>query len=67
MVLTAHGKRILDAGEEILTKVSALEQEITASDTNVRQLRITTQCYTCYHWLPVADEKISIRRSLTRK
>ena len=57
MVLTAHGKRILDAGEEILSKVSALEQEITASDTNVRQLRITTQCYTCYHWLPSLMKK----------
>jgi LysR family transcriptional regulator for metE and metH len=57
MVLTSQGKRILDAGEEILTKVSALEQEITTSDTNVRQLRITTQCYTCYHWLPSLMKK----------
>lgn len=57
MVLTPQGKRILDAGEEILTKVSALEQEITAHNGSARQLRITTQCYTCYHWLPLLMKK----------
>lgn len=57
MVLTLQGRRILDAGEEILAKVSALEQEIKAHNSNARQLRITTQCYTCYHWLPLLMKK----------
>lgn len=57
MVLTPEGRRILDSAEEILTKVSALEQEITAHANRVRQLRITTQCYTCYHWLPALMRK----------
>src|SRR5215207_1380688 len=58
MVLTPHGRRMLDAGEEILAKVSALEAEITAGNgTTPRQLRITTLCYTCYHWLPALMKK----------
>jgi LysR family transcriptional regulator, regulator for metE and metH len=57
MVLTPQGRRILDAGEEILTKVSVLEQEIAANNGSARQLRITTQCYTCYHWLPLLMKK----------
>lgn len=61
MVLTPDGRRILDAGAEILTKVSALEQEIRAFNGRVRQLRITTQCYTCYHWLPSLMKKFQIQ------
>jgi LysR family transcriptional regulator for metE and metH len=57
MVLTPEGRKILEAGEEILTKVSALEKEITAHNSSARQLRITTQCYTCYHWLPSLMKK----------
>lgn len=57
LVLTAHGKKILHTGEEILSKVSALEQEIASSESSTRQLRITTQCYTCYHWLPSLMKK----------
>jgi len=57
MVLTLQGRKILDAGEEILAKVSAVEQEIKAHNSNARQLRITTQCYTCYHWLPLLMKK----------
>lgn len=56
MVLTPHGKKILDAGAEILPKVSALEKEISNNGTE-RQLRVTTQCYTCYHWLPALMRK----------
>lgn len=57
MVLTPQGKRILEEGEGILTKVLALEQEITADNGSARQMRVTTQCYTCYHWLPLLMKK----------
>ena len=57
MVLTPAGKRMLEAGREILSKVSALEQELKPDANRSRQLRITTQCYTCYHWLPVLMQK----------
>jgi LysR family transcriptional regulator for metE and metH len=52
MVLTREGQRVLDAGKDILLKVSALERELRAETGIEKTLRITTQCYTCYHWLP---------------
>ena len=57
MVITQEGKKILDAGDEILGKVSALEKDIKGNSGNTRLLRITTQCYTCYHWLPAVMKK----------
>lgn len=57
MVITPEGKKILDAGSEILGKVSALEKDIKENSDKPRLLRITTQCYTCYHWLPVIMKK----------
>jgi LysR family transcriptional regulator for metE and metH len=57
MVLTPNGKKILAAGEEILPKVTALEKEISADNGVTRMLRVTTQCYTCYHWLPTLLQK----------
>jgi LysR family transcriptional regulator for metE and metH len=57
MVLTEDGRKILNASEEILNKVLSLEQEIKASRSHTRLLRITTQCYTCYHWLPLLMKK----------
>jgi len=57
MVITPEGKKILDAGGEILNRVSSLEQDIKANNTGAQLLRITTQCYTCYHWLPLIMKK----------
>src|SRR5688500_9694874 len=57
MVLTPQGKRMLDAADEILAKVAAVEKDITGESNKVQQLRITTQCYTCYHWLPLLMKK----------
>jgi LysR family transcriptional regulator, regulator for metE and metH len=61
MVLTQEGKKILDAGDEILSKVSALEQELKSGNGSPRLLRITTQCYTCYHWLPTLMKKFQVK------
>ena len=57
MLITPEGKKILDAGHEILTKVSVLEQDLKTNNSSARLLRITTQCYTCYHWLPLIMKK----------
>jgi LysR family transcriptional regulator for metE and metH len=57
MVLTPEGRRVLDASEEILNTVSSLEREIKSGNNTPKLLRITTQCYTCYHWLPALMKK----------
>ncbi|HEY0743353.1 MAG TPA: LysR family transcriptional regulator [Chryseosolibacter sp.] len=52
MVLTPSGKRMLEEGRDILARLSALEKSLLQRSEETRPLRLTTQCYTGYHWLP---------------
>lgn len=53
MVLTPAGDSLLRAAAQVLDIVERTEKEIrNAGRSNAGRLRITTQCYTCYHWLP---------------
>jgi LysR family transcriptional regulator, regulator for metE and metH len=52
MVLTPAGQKMLEASHEIITKIRQVEKELTNIEDSVRELRISTKCYTCYHWLP---------------
>lgn len=53
MVLTQAGARMLDHSRRALAIAEDAESEARrlASGTGT-VLRLTTQCYTCYHWLP---------------
>jgi LysR family transcriptional regulator for metE and metH len=53
MLLTPIGERVLRAAHAILHELEATETEVrrlVAGDTGT--IRISTECYTCYHWLP---------------
>ena len=53
MVLTPAGDALLRTAQQVLDLVARTEEEIrTAGKRDGGLLRITTQCYTCYHWLP---------------
>jgi len=53
MVLTTAGESLLRTATQVLEMVGRTEAEIrNAGNTGAGLLRITTQCYTCYHWLP---------------
>jgi LysR family transcriptional regulator for metE and metH len=54
MVLTPAGQRLLDAARTILAELERTEADIAASNSGgpTGVLRLTTKCYTCYHWLP---------------
>ena len=53
MVLTPAGDTLLRTANQVLDIVGRAEDEIRkAGKTAGGLLRITTQCYTCYHWLP---------------
>lgn len=53
MVLTTAGDALLRAATQVLEIVGRTEDEIRkAGKSDAGLLRITTQCYTCYHWLP---------------
>ena len=58
MVPTPAGQRVLETAGPMLDELERLEGAVRDL-ANLRQglLRVATECYTCYHWLPgVLDE-----------
>ena len=52
MLLTNTGKIILEASENILAELEATKHKIQfLTDKNAGEIRISTECYTSYHWL----------------
>ncbi len=53
MVITSSGNRLVQSSEVISSELRKLYQDL-ASINNGEQgtLSISTECYTCYHWLP---------------
>ena len=54
MVLTPVGERILATARRVLHEVETLERDLAADSNNggAGVVRLATECYTCYHWLP---------------
>jgi len=53
MRLTEAGRRLLRASHTVLEELRRAEEEIrNAAQADAGPLRIATECYTCYHWLP---------------
>jgi len=54
MVLTPVGDRILASARRVLHEVESLERDLVAETTagDAGVVRLATECYTCYHWLP---------------
>ena len=53
LVLTPAGERLLASARDILERLERAEHDIREmSRDRAGLLRITTECYTCYHWLP---------------
>ncbi|HVI46889.1 MAG TPA: LysR family transcriptional regulator [Chitinophaga sp.] len=53
MLLTHAGRRIIQSAGIILPQLSRLNEDMLAyKKGKVSTLRISTECYTCYHWLP---------------
>ncbi len=53
LILTTAGKMVLNSAERILKELEQTEQSIkrfVSGQTGT--IRLSTQCYTCYHWLP---------------
>jgi LysR family transcriptional regulator for metE and metH len=61
MLLTSAGKRILIAANEILDHLDRLEEDVKRIASNREGvLRISTECYTCYHWLPQVLKRFNV-------
>ena len=55
MALTSAGERLLESARAILDELERAEKDIRESNGNGTAkgvLRLATECYTCYHWLP---------------
>src|SRR5215471_5991500 len=53
MILTPAGDRLLRTARQVLDEVKLAEDHISQIAANrLGTLRVSTECYTCYHWLP---------------
>src|SRR5438874_10611157 len=53
LVLTPAGERLLASAKAVLAQLEHTEAEIRQMGREkAGVLRLTTECYTCYHWLP---------------
>ena len=54
MILTATGERMLASARRVLHEVETLERDLAteAATGGAGVVRLATECYTCYHWLP---------------
>jgi LysR family transcriptional regulator, regulator for metE and metH len=53
MVLTPAGDHLLAAGRRVLEELGRAEDRIrNLNGGSAGLIRLTTECYTCYHWLP---------------
>jgi LysR family transcriptional regulator for metE and metH len=53
LVLTEAGQRLLKSAEKVLQELEQTESNIRLLASGQKgSLRISTQCNTCYHWLP---------------
>jgi LysR family transcriptional regulator for metE and metH len=53
LVLTESGAELVERARGILSDISDLESDLRERATGRRgSLRLATQCYTCYEWLP---------------
>jgi LysR family transcriptional regulator for metE and metH len=60
MLLTSAGQRILVAANEILDHLDRVAEDVKRIASNQEGvLRISTECYTCYHWLPQVLKRFS--------
>jgi LysR family transcriptional regulator for metE and metH len=53
MVLTPAGEKLLVCAQRVLEELGTAEMQIEGLNGGARGvIRLSTECYTCYHWLP---------------
>ena len=58
MVLTPAGEKMLVSARKVLDEMRAAEGQIEGLNGGTRGvIRVSTECYTCYHWLPPLLQK----------
>jgi LysR family transcriptional regulator for metE and metH len=53
MALTPAGAKLLEVARRVLKDLKEAESQVLALNEDCRGvIRLSTECYTCYHWLP---------------
>lgn len=64
LIPTETGRLLVDTANQVLPAMSELKKKIkNLQDGSNTRLRISTECYTCYHWLPALIEKFHQNKS----
>ncbi|HYR42147.1 MAG TPA: LysR substrate-binding domain-containing protein [Terriglobia bacterium] len=64
MFLTPAGERLLESARNVLAELRRIEEDIIGRSQQLEGvLRVSTECYTCYHWLPSRLKLFSERYS----
>lgn len=62
MVLTQAGERLLVSAKDVLEELKRAEHDVAQMAAHKRgTLRLSTECYTCYHWLPEKLKEFGLR------
>jgi len=62
MVPTPAGERLLDSARKVLDELTCAEAQIEGLNGGTRGvIRVSTECYTCYHWLPPVMKKFQAK------
>lgn len=62
MVLTPAGEKLLDSARKVLDELHSAENQIEGLNGGTRGvIRVSTECYTCYHWLPPVLKKFGAK------
>lgn len=62
MTLTHAGKKLLESAKRILRDLQETESQVRGLNGGTNALiRLSTECYTCYHWLPSVLQRFHSR------
>ena len=62
MIITPAGERVLSAGAIVLSELQRAEHDISNERTRRDGIiRVSTECYTCYHWLPAHIRQFNVQ------
>lgn len=62
MVLTPAGEKLLESARKVLDELHGAEAQIEGINGGTRGVvRVSTECYTCYHWLPQVLKKFQTK------
>src|SRR5262249_36047680 len=63
MTLTAEGTRLLESARRVLAELDTVETELAQYRVGHRgTLRVATECYLCYGWLPAVCRRLESER-----